>query len=328
MRGKKFMRIAGYIAFAVVALLFFLYATFPAPAVAQRLAHEVQRMTDGTVAMTFSDASLYRFSGIAAEGVKLRFTSDDGGEAGSKPMEIELDRVSVRVRLLPLLVFNLSASIGAELGAGSLDAVVSMGDDGVEFEVEIVDLDFASPPLLARLTGVPVNGKLVGKAKGKLSMGALRRRPGQPAGGSGFAPEMSEGQASLTLREAGFGPGAVAGFTIPAAIGFGQIDLALDMRRGRLRLASFQQKGGNVGLKASGTVTLRRNLKASNLDTCLQFKFTDKEYLIKYPKVNTMLQFAQVQLRKDGEGFLHWKFGGTIGNPRRQSGLCRKVGRK
>lgn len=328
MRGKKFMRIAGYVAFAMIAFLFFLYVTFPAQAVAQRLAHEVQRATGGKVMMTFSDASLYRFSGIAAEGVKLRIARDDSDKEGSKPLEIELDSISARIQLLPLLLFNVSASIGAEIGDGSLDAVISKRDDGVEFELEIDDLDFASPPLLSKLTGVPINGKLAGKAKGKLGMGAARRRAGKPAGGGGFAPELSEGQASLTLRDAGFGPGAIAGFTIPAEISFGQIDLALDMRRGRLRLASFQQKGGNVGLKASGAITLRRNFKASNLDTCLQFKFTDQEYLTKYPKVNTALQFAQVQLRKDGEGFLHLKFGGTVGSPRRQSGLCRKVGRK
>lgn len=326
MASKKWLRAAGYVAFAVAAFLFFFYLTFPAGAVAQRMAQELSRSTGGDMTLTFEDASLFRFSGIQAYNVKLHAAlGSDSGEP-AKPIEVELDNVWVRVQILPLALLNISASAGAEIGDGSFEGHVATGDEGYEFELEIEDLDFSRPAILGSIVGMPVNGKIAGSATGRIATGAARRGPKAPAvAATGLALDRSEGKASLTIRDASIGPGTVAGFTLPAPIGFGQIDLALDMQKGRLRLASFQQKGGQVSLKASGGLTLRRSLRASALDTCLQFKFDDDEYLKKYPKIGAALDFAALQLQKDGDGFLHLKHGGTIGSPRKQHGLCRRA---
>ncbi|MBI3180440.1 MAG: hypothetical protein HYZ27_12310, partial [Deltaproteobacteria bacterium] len=63
--------------------------------------------------------------------------------------------------------------------------------------------------------------------------------------------------------------------------------------------------------------------KSSNLESCVLFKVSDEDYLRRFPTVATALEFAQVQLAKDGEGFLHLKYGGTLGNRHREQGLCR-----
>ena len=61
---------------------------------------------------------------------------------------------------------------------------------------------------------------------------AMQRLPGCKKGPDQIAPEKSEGKASLTVRNLSFGPGTVQGFTIPAPISFGQLDMALAVMPG------------------------------------------------------------------------------------------------
>jgi len=322
MTKNKLLRILGYVAFGGMSLLFFFYVTFPAEAVGQRLAHEIEKLSGGKVSVTFDEVSLYRFSGISAEGVKLKTIPDQG-----EPLEIEVDEMWLRLQLLPLVLLDISLSGGIGLGDGTIEAVVAKTGEGIEFEAEIDDLDFASPPLLSKMAGLPVGGKLAGKLDGVIGM-APQRLPGGKKGPDQIAPEKSEGKASLTLHGLSLGPGTVQGFTIPAPISFGQLDMAFDMRRGRARMASFQQKGGQVALDVSGSTNLRRTVRSSTIDTCVKLKFTDDDYLKAHPKINTALQIAQVQLKKDGEGFLNIKHSGTIANPKRQRGVCRSGARE
>ena len=321
---KKWVRTLGYALFGAGALFFFFYFTFPAQAVGQRLSQEIQRRTGGAVNIVFTDVSLYRFSGIAAKKVKIRTNPEVG-----TPLEIEVDGLHLRLRLLPLLLFSLSVSAGIDLGDGSIDGIATKVEDGVDLELELDDVDFMTPPILTKVVGVPIRGKLAGKIKTKVGYGTGKgKAKGVDNGPHGLLPEQSEGQASITIHSAGFGPGKVSGFTVPEALDFGQLDLTLDMRRGRLRVASFQQKGGQIALDASASSNLRAALKTSTLDACVKFKVTDEAYLAKNPNIRSALELAAAQLKKDAEGYLHLKWNGTMGDPRRQpGGLCRGAGK-
>jgi type II secretion system protein N len=317
MDGRKLLRTGGYLLFGGFALLFFFYVTFPAQAVGQRLAHELQKMSGGKLHVTFDEVSLYRLSGVSAERVKIKTIPAQGD-----PFEVEVDELWVRLQLAPLLLLDVAASAGVGVGDGSVEIDLTDAGDKYELEVEIDNLDFATPPLLSDLAGIPIRGTLTGKVEGVISV-TPQRLPGDKTGPPRFAPERSEGKASLTVRDLGIGPGSIKGFTIPAPVSFGQLDMAIDLQRGRARVASFKQQGGQVTLDLSGSTTLRRTVAASTLDTCVKLKFADEEYLREYPKINTALQLAQVQFQKDGAGFLNIRLGGTIGRPKRQRGVCR-----
>ncbi|MBI5509529.1 MAG: type II secretion system protein GspN [Deltaproteobacteria bacterium] len=313
---KRWVRLAGYVLFGMASLVFFFYFTFPAQAVGQRVATEIQKATGGSVNVMFTDVSLYRFSGIAARHVKIRSNSDSG-----PPLELEVD--GLRLRLLPLLWFSLSVNAGVDLGDGTLEAQLSKSDDGFDIALEADEVDFAAPAIIAKLTGLPIQGTLDGSVRAKIGFGGDKRAKGPEPGKRGLIPDQADGEASLTISKASFGPGTVAGFTIPEGLDFGQLDLALDMKKGRLRVAAFKQKGGQVAVDLSGSSSLRAAVFASTLDACLKFKVTDEAYLTKNPKVSTALQLAAVQLKKDPEGYLHLKLGGTFASVRRQAGLCR-----
>ncbi|MBI3178949.1 MAG: type II secretion system protein GspN, partial [Deltaproteobacteria bacterium] len=260
MRGRKWLQTAAYIAFAVLALLASLYLTFPAEAVAQRLGHELARATGGRATATFGDVSPYRLSGIEADGVKLRITPERGD-----PIEVEIDSAHARIHLMPLLAFNLSLSAGLALGDGSIEADIDPSDSGYVVSLRVDDVDLARPPFLSKLLDVPVRGVVAGSAEAEVAFTTAKT----PGARTLLAPDKTEGAASLTVRDASVGPATVQGFTIPAALSLGQLDMALDMKQGRLRVASFQQKGGQLTVHLSTALTLLPEVKSSNLESCV-----------------------------------------------------------
>ena len=116
MPRANILRVAGYTVFVFMAMLFSFYLTFPADALAARVAHEIQKATHGVWTVTFGEVGMYRFSGLSADDVVLRKAAP-----GDAPLEIRLTSISARVRLLPLLMFRQSIDARVELGAGLID---------------------------------------------------------------------------------------------------------------------------------------------------------------------------------------------------------------
>lgn len=306
MRAKNYMKWLGYGAFALGALLVGLYLTFPAEAVGQRIGYEVHKRSGGVLSLTFDDVSLYRLSGVAAEGVHIRAQKE-----GESPVKLEVDALRMRLRLLPLLWASVSLDAALELGDGTLEATVSPGAEGA-FDAEMVfdGVNLASPPIVPTLAGMALTGKVDGTVNLTWDKD----------------PKKSKGVGSLTLTGASLGPGQVQGFSFPN-VELGQLDLGLKVENGRFQIASFKQQGGQVQLKLGGTSTLRSELEASALDVCLEFK-ADPAFLEKNPKVKTALTFAEVQLKKGPQGYLNVPLSGTLTKPRLKGGLCSRSSAK
>jgi type II secretion system protein N len=305
MRSRKFVMVLSYTAFAVAALLVGLYLTFPAEAVGQRIAHEINKRSLGKFVVSFDDVSPYRLSGIAASGVKVRVE-----QPGAQPLEIKLDAVRVRLRLLPLLLLRASFNAVIKLGAGDIDAVVTPRRDGeLDAAVDLEKVNLASPPLLPLFVGVPIGGVINGHLETSWKTDSKK----------------STGKAHLALGGGTVGPGGIQGISIPG-VDLGQVELELALDDGRLRVASFKQDGGALQAKVSGSSLVRADIGASTLDACIEFK-ADPAFLDKNPKMKTVLQLAEVQLRKSPQGFLNVPLAGTLSQPRLKNGLCRSPGR-
>ncbi len=312
MRARKWLIWGGYGGFTFVAFLVSLYLTFPAEAVGQRLAHELQRQTHGKVSVSFRDVSLYRLSGIEAEGVVVR-----SAKAGQQPTEVKLDAARARLRLLPLLWLSLSFDTEVQLGDGFIDARITprAGED-LDTKIEIEALNLATPPVLPALAAFPMRGAVEGMLE------AAWRKDVKKASGA----------SSLSWKGASIGPGTIevalmpgsptkTPFSLPGAE-LGDITLELKLEGERLTIASFKQKGGDLQLKLSGSMTLRPQVQASSLDLCFEMRAVPA-FLEKNPKIKTALQLAEMQLRKDTQGFLNVPLGGTVQRPRLRRGLCR-----
>jgi type II secretion system protein N len=296
----KVARGAGYGLFAITALLVSLYLTFPAEAVGQRLAHEVRMRSGGAYTLRFKELSPWRLTGFAAEAVSLRVN-----RSPQPPLDIAVDDLKARLRILPLLLARLSASAKVDLGQGSVDVVVTpRGPGAVDADLSIDDLNLSSPPLIPKLVGLTLGGKLDGSATAEW-------RPD---------PKASTGKGAFTLANATVGPGTIQGFTLPATE-LGTIKPELVIDGGRLRIASFKQEGGQIQLKVSGGVQLRPQFEQSQLDLCLMVK-ADPNYLRKNPNMESALQLAEVRFRRDPQGFLNIPLGGTVAEPVPRQGLC------
>ncbi|MEZ4272454.1 MAG: type II secretion system protein GspN [Myxococcota bacterium] len=290
MKQNKTLRILGYVAFAWFSLLVGLYLTFPAEAVAQRLSHEITKASGGRYNATFAQVSPDGFSGIEAENVKLLISS--GGET----LEILVDRVYAHLRLLPLLAFNLSFDVEIQLGEGSIEAVIDP-DRGrlARLNVEIDTVDFSSPPILTKLAGLPLGGILNGDVALDWSTD----------------PKKASGHIDLKLDKGSVGPAQIQGFSIPATQ-LGKMELRFELAGGKLQIVELAQAGGDISLRGQGSVLLRPPLSSSTLDLCLEAK-PQEEFLKNNPTFRTALDLAaQLQVRRDAEGFLHIPVRGNI----------------
>jgi type II secretion system protein N len=307
--NKKRLLTAGlYVAFGAMCLLLSLYWTFPATAFGQRLTHEIARSTHGAWHVTFGQVSTYRLSGILAQDITLR--RDVPLQA---PLEVRLDAVHARLRLAPLLLGRTSFDIGMPWGrSGGLGVrLTPHAGSGTALPAANIEaffdaVDFAARPILAQLLGLPLGGVLDGDLSFD-SDGNVRK---------------AQGGGTLHIDKLNVGPGSVAGFTLPQ-IELGSVDLAYEVKDGRAKLTQFKQQGGNLALRLQANVELAAPVGASRSELCLQFK-AEPAFLNANPKMRTVLQLAEVQLKRDAEGFLHVPLSGPLAQPAVRPGLCRR----
>lgn len=305
MQRQKLIRRAGYGAFALFSLFISFYLTFPADAVAARLAQEVQKQTRGQWQLSYREAAPYRLSGLALDGVSLKQTGAPAGEG----INVQLDSVRARLRLAPLFLARLSVDAQLVNGDGNLAARVtprtSNGPGAMDIRLEAEDFDFRSAAFLSKMAGLPVGGKMNGTLDVSLENDVHK----------------STGSLDLSIDAASVGPGAVQGLTLPN-VALGSLTLAAEVRDGKFKITSFKQTGGNLSLRASGNIELRQPLPVSGVQACLQFK-ADPAFLNSNPKLKTIVDLASVQLRKDGEGFLMVPVQGALNGVRVNPGVCR-----
>jgi len=302
LKHKTVRRIA-YALFGLAALAACLYWTFPAQAVGQRLAYEIHRRSQGHWTASFDDVSPYRLTGLMARGVHLKHNIGD-----TNPEEFYADAVKARLRILPLFLLRVSFKVQVDLGKGSLYAKVRNASDRFELAVELEDLDLASPPNLPKWLGLPLGGKLDGEIDATVAKD----------------PKATTGTIALSLTNGQFGPGTVSGFTLPR-VSLGRVNLKLDMAAGRFQVASFEQQGGDIKMRLTGSGQARMDLGTSSLDLCAAAR-VEPAFLEQNANLKAALQLAEVRISRDVDGFLHLPFGGPLTAINLKSGLCRQAG--
>ncbi len=301
LQNKKLLTTLAYVAYGLGALLISFYLTFPAEAVGQRLAHEVQKQSKGKVSFSFGDASLYRFSGVSLSSVKVTVLQDN-----KDPLILDFDQVAARIKILPLVLLRIAVHAKLELGDGVITADFSKRGEVIDADFDIDDVDFTQPPLLPKLAGIPLAGKL--SASGSVYLAEQ--------------PNASTGNIELDLKGGSVGPGALMGFTVPQ-VTFGNLKAVFDLKDGKAKVTKFENGGGNLTLGFGGEIALRPKFDTSTLDLCAQLK-ADPEWLAKNEKVRSALQLAEIQFQKDPSGTINIPLRGSVQKPQPSKGLCRK----
>ena len=102
----------------------------------RRAIQRINRASNGAVSVVFTDVSLYRFTGIETEKVVVRVQTD-----GDAPLELEVDGIYARLRVLPLFLLRWSVAVGVKLGTGWIDGVVARDGTGLSGTIEIDAVD-------------------------------------------------------------------------------------------------------------------------------------------------------------------------------------------
>ncbi len=297
---KKTLRGAGYAAFALLSLVFCLYLTFPGDAVAQRIRYEIQRRSNGAVTASVGSASLSFPLGVSAHDVELRVKRENDDD-----VRVPLESLGASLDLLSLVTLTLKPRVSADIGDGSVSAAFIQGDQDLYIEAEIDELNLIKPPVLPSFLGIPMTGTL--STDGDYT---LAKKPTE-----------SSGAMQIRFNGVSLGPGPVAGFTIPEAIGLGDVSLTLAAKEGKLVIEDYRQEGGQVDLQLSGDMALNPRFSSSNLNACVKFKFTDEAFLKQYPKLETAVQLAGARFKQDGDGYLNVPLRGLLSTPRGGTGI-------
>lgn len=294
-QGKAAGRI-GTCAFAFLAFVVSLYWTFPEQVVSARLEQEVAKASNGQVTVRVAKAQLWRLSGLHAEDVTVRM--------GGQP-PISVDSIRLRLRLPPLLLFRLSFYGQVQLEGGTLDVTATRRNKEVmDLHAELDNINLAKPAALGKLAGFPLAGLLTGE---------IDLEGVQDLAHCG-------GKVSLKATTLALGPGEIKGLGLPQ-LPLGDLSLAAEIADGTLQIKALRQEGGKINLTGGGKVTLNRTPSNSTLDVCFRLG-ADKAFLQENPKVATVMQLAQTQLKRDTDGMLNLPIQGPMGAPEVRPTLC------
>jgi type II secretion system protein N len=283
----------GYGLFTSMAMLMCVYWTFPADIVADKAISQLRASTQGLWNITYEEASMHRLTGLRLDGVTVH----------KGPLKIPLQSLRARVLLLPF--FTLKWGVGVDLHTenGHMYVAVKTGSKtGSDVFVEADHFNINNP--LWAVENVGLSGFLSGTAEFHMPT---------------LLPN-AEGRGEFSVEQFGVGPGSVQGFSFPK-LEFGNIETSLAMKNAVLKTNSFKQSEADVALKAHVSVTVRPHTEMSPVEACLHVK-PSGVFLSKNPKMQTVMQLAEMQIKKDSQGFLNVPLYGMLGSVSLRPGYC------
>ncbi len=214
------------------------------------------------------------------------------GEGAPRPTVMRIDKLKVRLSLLPLLwgranvSFSLQGLQGEAEGSASLllegpppdpplaprpstapaPPAVSPGPVLTDLEVTLTNLDMGQVGPVVQAVGLPLGGRMSGTIRLEVPEG----RTSQASGEIHLAVDrMTVGNGQAQYQIPGFG-----GVTIEQ-IRAGRLDLNITARAGVLTFERTAAHSPEFDLAMDGRVTLRPNTADSALDLGVRFRLTD-----------------------------------------------------
>jgi type II secretion system protein N len=262
-RMRRMLRIAGWSALALGLLGFFTLVKIPEQRIKELLnAHLANALSGMGYTLTSSESRLTIGFGIRYELEAARLTSGASGQTA------RFESVTVRPRLLPLLLGKLGATIELREGSGRLHLSVAGRPPAarslpLDLSLEAESFDFGRAQLGPFLSGVGVSGVLNGKASLK---------------GDFEIPSSLSGTIELKATQLGVEASRIEGFPVPRlSLTELQLDGKIENSRLTLTTARIGKPAGGDDLSATirGNLLLGKSWNEVTLDLKTQFKFSD-----------------------------------------------------
>jgi type II secretion system protein N len=287
----------GYPLFFFLCFVFFAYKTFPYERLADRLVQEAQARGYELEIIDLTHSGL---TGLTFENLRLVLPAE--GE-GSPPVDVIFDELTVSTTLFSLISDTKSYSFDAELAGGEVEGDIVLGENTMEIEAELDDINLGALPILRRFTMLPLSGTLNGDVE--LAM------PSEIAESTGNVEitieGLSVGDGESKLEIPGWG-----GLTLDKADA-GNLELVATIEEGSAKIERATSHGKDVELDVLGRVRLLRPLKRSELNIMLRVKIQDA-YKERSAKVATMLELASSGLKaaQTADGAIQYLVAGSL----------------
>jgi len=287
----------GYPIFFLACFVFFAYKTFPYERLADRLIQEAQARGYELEIIDLTNSGL---TGLSFD--HLRVTLPSEGE-DAPPVDVVFEELTVSTSLFSLVSDTKSYNFDAEIAGGEAEGELVLGEDNMEIDAELDDIDLEALPILRKFTKVPLAGTLNGEIA--LVM------PSEVAESTGNveitieALHVGDGKSKLDIP--GWG-----GLTLDKADA-GNLELVATIEEGSANIERATSHGKDLELDVLGRVRLLRPLKRSELNLMFRVKIQDA-YKNRSAKVATMLELASsgIKAAQTADGAIQYIVAGSL----------------
>jgi type II secretion system protein N len=287
----------GFPIFFLACFVFFAYKTFPYERLADRLIQEAQARGYELEIIDLTNSGL---TGLSFD--HLRVTLPSEGE-DAPPVDVVFEELTVSTSLFSLVSDTKSYNFDAELAGGEAEGELVLGEDNMEIDAELDDIDLEALPILRKFTKVPLAGTLNGEIA--LAM------PSEVAESTGNveitieALHVGDGKSKLDIP--GWG-----GLTLDKADA-GNLELVATIEEGSANIERATSHGKDLELDVLGRVRLLRPLKRSELNLMFRVKIQDA-YKNRSAKVATMLELASsgIKAAQTADGAIQYIVAGSF----------------
>jgi type II secretion system protein N len=294
---RQISRWIGYPIFFLLCFVFFAYKTFPYDRLADRLIQEAQARGYELEIIDLTNSGL---TGLTFE--NLRVTLPSEGE-DTPPVDVVFEELTVSTSLFSLVSDTKSYNFDAELAGGEAEGELVLGENNMEIDAELDDINLEALPILRKFTKVPLAGMLNGEIA--LAM------PSEVAESTGDVEITIEGlhlgDGKSKLEIPGWG-----GLTLDKADA-GNLELVATIEEGSANIERATSHGKDLELDVLGRVRLLRPLKRSELNLMFRVKIQDA-YKNRSAKVATMLELASsgIKAAQTADGAIQYIVAGSF----------------
>lgn len=287
----------GYPIFFLVCFVFFAYKTFPYERLADRLIQEAQARGYELEIIDLTNSGL---TGLTFENLRVTIPSE---EEDAPPVDVVFEELTVGTSLFSLVSDTKSYNFDAELAGGEAEGELVLGENNMEIDAEIDDIDLEALPILRKFTKVPLAGML----NGEIAL-AMPNEVAESTGDVEITIEglhVGDGKSKLDIP--GWG-----GLTLDKADA-GDLELVATIEEGSANIERATSHGKDLELDVLGRVRLLRPLKRSELNLMLRVKIQDA-YKNRSAKVATMLELASsgIKAAQTADGAIQYIVAGSF----------------
>lgn len=324
--AMKILKYAGYVFFALMVMLFTVYAAFPY----ERLTPMIKRQLSqgGRYQVTIGSVGPAFLAGVTLKDVVVTTPAE---RPKDKPGRMVIKEAVIKYSIWALLTGKSEVSFHLTALGGEIEGSTEKTKKRRIIELEIRDIDFKKTPAIAKAVDLPMKGKLSGKGKITIPSEGLRKAEGKftlkckkcSVGDGKTKVKIKFGQ-----RPGRYNPMADKGITLPR-FHLGKFGGDIVIKKGKAEFSQFEafSKDGEASLV--GHLLLREPFIFSTAQLLFKFKFSDD---VKKRKAKVLGIETGLARARRSDGFFGYCFSGRLKHmrprPCRYSPVDRHSGRR